>query len=240
MSMEKPFRKISELVAALANADKGMNAGTLKLDGLETACNDARELFERLVVLRHKARESAVGGDKKSVDAAPSEMVATGSEKEPTSAATSVVEEPTPLRLDTRPMETNPRQTSLIEAIESIEEPAPPEKATAPKRPVAEEAPVKSPVARPKAPPSVAEKLERAAVADLGKAISLSHKFWFVAELFNGDRINYERSIEKLNLFTSLEQAETFVKEEVLDKLKKPADPEAVTTFTDLVKRRHG
>ncbi|HQV74194.1 MAG: hypothetical protein KBA60_03370 [Flavobacteriales bacterium] len=238
--MEKPFRKISELVAALANAEKGMNAGTLKLDGLETACNDARELFERLVVLRHKARESAVGGDQKSVDTLPTEMVATGPEMEPTNAANNLVEEPTPLRLDTRPMETNPRQTSLIEAIESIEEPAPPEKAPAPKRPVVEEVTAKSPVTRPKAPPSVAEKLEKAAVADLGKAISLSHKFWFVAELFNGDRINYERSIEKLNLFTSLEQAETFVKEEVLDKLKKPADPEAVTTFTDLVKRRHG
>nr|MBP6642960.1 hypothetical protein [Flavobacteriales bacterium] len=84
--MEKPFRKISELVAALANAEKGMNAGTLKLDGLETACNDARELFERLVVLRHKARESAVGGDQKSVDTLPTEMVATGPEKEPTNA----------------------------------------------------------------------------------------------------------------------------------------------------------
>jgi len=248
MSMEKPFRKISELVAALANADKGMNAGTLKLEGLETACNDARELFERLVVLRHKARESSVGGDQKGLGPVPSEVVGSKEEKLPAEVSRNLVEDPVPLRLDTRPMEVGSRQTSLIEAIESIADPAETGRTPTPKpespakteKPSTQESPTKGQTARPKAPPSVAEKLERAAVADLGKAISLSHKFWFVAELFNGDRINYERSIDKLNAFTSLELAETFVREEVLDKLKKPADPEAVTTFTDLVKRRHG
>lgn len=248
MSMEKPFRKISELVAGLVAADKGLNAGTLKLEGLETACNDARELFERLVVLRHKARESTVGGDQKSGDQLSPEALSSVVEQASPIVSPTLVEEPVPVRLDTRPMEANPRQTSLIEAIESIGEPAAAEKTPTPTmegsaktvKPATQESPTKAPVARPKAPPSVAEKLEKAAVADLGKAISLSHKFWFVAELFNGDRINYERSIDKLNAFTSLGQAETFVREEVLDKLKKPADPEAVTTFTDLIIRRHG
>lgn len=239
MSMEKPFRKINDLVSALANADKGLNAGTLELEGLETACTDARELFERLVVLRHKARESAVEAEQKSAGPSPVKAAAAPVEKEPADQPRSAVEEPVPVRLDTRPMDVNPRQTSLIEAIESIAEPVVTEKSPEPKRTAPEEAAAKTPVARPKAPPSVAEKLEKAAVADLGKAISLSHKFWFVAELFNGDRINYERSIEKLNAFTSLEQAETFVKEQVIDQLKKPADPEAISTFTDLVKRRH-
>lgn len=227
--MEKPFRKISELVAALAEAEKGLNAGSFKLDGLETACTDARELFERLIVLRHKARESVVGGEGKVPEATA---------QAPAKLAKEEVEEATSLRLDTRPMEVSSRQTSLIEAIESTEAPAA-EKAQEVTEPAKPSRTVKEAVARPKAPPSVAEKLEKAAVADLGKAISLSHKFWFVAELFNGDRITYEKSIEKLNASKNLAEAESFVQEEVIAKLKKPADPEAITTFTDLVRRRH-
>jgi hypothetical protein len=242
MSTDKPFRKINELVAALAAAEKGMNTGTLKLEGLETACDDARELFERLIVLRHKARESAVGGGPVKIphEAAadilkqvePSVKEATRTSDSPTAS------EPEPVRLDTRPMEVSSRQTSLIEAIENTEQIEPSEKATSKDTSKGSKS-EKAPQGKSKAPPSVAEKLEKAAVADLGKAISLSHKFWFVAELFNGDRITYEKSIDKLNAFKNLVEAEAFVQQEVIAKLKKPADPEAVATFTNLVQRRY-
>jgi hypothetical protein len=85
----------------------------------------------------------------------------------------------------------------------------------------------------------VAEKLEKAALADLGKAISLSHKFWFVAELFNGDRTAYDSSIERLNNFANVQEAQRYVQEEVIARLKKPADPEALATFAELVQRRY-
>ncbi len=244
MSTDKPFRKIKELVAALAQAEKGMNAGTLKLEGLETACDDARELFERLVVLRHKARESTVGGgpvkipDEAAAELAkPSGQSVVKAPKAPSSS--SVASEPESLRLDTRPMEVPSRQTSLIEAIERTEQSEPEEKATEVTETAKSAKSEPGPRSKTKGPPSVAEKLERAAVADLGKAISLSHKFWFVAELFNGDRINYEKSIDKLNAFKNLDEAESFVQQEVIAKLKKPADPEAVATFSDLVQRRY-
>jgi hypothetical protein len=227
MSTEMPFRKINELVKALAEAEQGMSKGTLGLEGLETACIDARELFERLVVLRHKARETKLGGV---ID--PSVKEAVASEPSPVEVA----EEPVALRLDTRPVEVSPRQTSLIEAIESTElEQAVPKQekvVQASQKPGVEKS-------RTKAAPSVAEKLEKAPVDDLGKAISLSHKFWFVAELFNGDRINYEKSIDKLNRFSDRTEAEAFVEQEVLAKLKKPADAEALAIFTDLVQRRY-
>ena len=81
--------------------------------------------------------------------------------------------------------------------------------------------------------------MEKASTADLSKIITLSHKFWFVAELFNGDRITYEKSIDKLNGFGDLKSAQAFVADEVVAKLKKPADPEALSTFEELVKRRY-
>lgn len=237
MSTEKPFRKINELVKALAVAEQGMSAGTLSLEGLETACTDARELFERLVVLRHKARETRMGLTAEPPVKGPGQK---------TEAPIAKAEEPEPLRLDTRPMEVSPRQTSLIEAIESTEKELDEDGPTETEEPAAvvskkvDSPPKGTPVkATTNTGPSVAEKLEKARVDDLGKAISLSHKFWFVAELFNGDRINYEKSIDKLNRMGDRKEAEVFVEKEVLAKLKKPADAEALATFTDLVQRRY-
>ena len=111
------------------------------------------------------------------------------------------------------------------------ERPAPKPKASA-------SAPAPAP-ASSKPAPTLAEKLEQAAIPDLAKAISLSHKFWFVAELFNGDRITYDKSIDRLNTMPDGAAAQAFVQAEVIDKLRKPADPEALATFTELVKRRY-
>ncbi len=225
MSTDKPFRRINELVAALAAADKGLGNGTLGADGLETACDDARELYERLVVLRHKARETLVNQSTE--------------EPETVKPAQNVVREPLPqaapeersVRLDTRPApEPSSRQTSLIDAIEHTEMKEDAVPSTASKSTASERL--------PKPATSVAEKLEKAAVADLGKAISLSHKFWFVAELFNGDRMAYEKAVEKLNASASLAEAQSYIQDEVIAKLKKPADPEALATFNELVERR--
>lgn len=221
MSTDKPFRRINELVAELGVAGRSLAGGALGPDGLEAACEDARELYERLVVLRHKAREAQVG----QVAAA----AADGKSKENVvrEPATAGAEERS-VRLDTRPPAEPPsRQTSLIDAIEHTEkhEPGKPSGTLSDGN------------AGPAS--SVAQKLERAAVADLGKAISLSHKFWFVAELFNGDRITYEGAIEKLNGFKGVAEAKAFIETEVIAKLKKPADPEALATFGELVERRY-
>jgi hypothetical protein len=222
MATDKAFRTMNEL-----------GQGALGLEGLEQACGDARELYERLVILRHKAREAAV-------QIAPAPPASPKKEEAPPVAA-----EPPPMRLDTRPPETTPRQVSLIEAIEATEQvpeaaaPATlpsvePPKGSMPTDPVSE-VPARSPTSAT----TLAEKLERASILDLSKAISLSHKFWFVAELFNGDRINYDKTIDRLNTLASHTEAQAFLQAEVLGKLKKPADPEALATFQELIKRRY-
>jgi hypothetical protein len=248
MATDKAFRTMNELVSALAKAERELGQGALGLEGLEQACGDARELYERLVILRHKAREAAV--QMAPAPAAPPPTPSLPSKKE---EPVPLVAEPTAMRLDTRPPETAPRQVSLIEAIEATEQ-VPEEEAPTPAAPVAPQAetpkatvpmepgrdasvPVAASLA--KSAPSLAEKLEKASINDLSKAISLSHKFWFVAELFNGDRITYDKTIERLNALASHAEAQGYLQAEVLDKLKKPADPEALATFQELVKRRY-
>lgn len=227
MSSDKRFRTISELVAALTTAERGLATGALGHEGLEAACTDARDLYERLVVLRHKAREAAVGATTATaVGKAEVVVPQTPVVKEPM-----VVAEAKPVRLDTRPVqEVSPRQTSLIEAIAHTEQ-------EGSSGPSTVEGMKPGTAAKPQT--SLAEKMEKAALVDLGKAISLSHKFWFVAELFNGDRITYEKAIEKLNGLSGAGEAQAYLENEVLAKLKKPADPEALTTFTELVQRRY-
>ena len=237
MSSDKPFRNIEELVAALAEAQRGAGSGSFDLEHLDAACDDARELYERLVVLRHKAREASMGSNTVPIAKEGTVRSVERRSEGPLLEAPSVTVEPKPVRLDTRPLENPPRQTSLIEAIESTEQeqPANVHGTTGSSVGKAE----KSSRTPAKRAPTLAERHEHAAVADLGKAISLSHKFWFVAELFNGDRITYEKSIDKLNGLASFKEAQAFVQSEVIAKLKEPADPEALSTFTDLVQRRY-
>lgn len=239
MGKDKGYRTIQELVSALADAERGLASGALQMEGLETACNDARDLYERLVVLRHKARETAATPIARNTYKAepPAAVVA---------EASAEVEEPAPLRLDTRPPVASPRQTSLIEAIEEtsevieVPEPvAPIAKEAAPAPSVVATTNVAEAAAPAKAGATLAEKLEKASITDLSKAISLSHKFWFVAELFGGDRIFYDKSIGLLNALGDKEHAIAYVENDVLSKLKKTADPEALSTFMDLIDRRY-
>ena len=108
MAKDNKYRKINEILLALTESERLLSAGALGLEGLESACGNARELFERLVVLRHKARESAL-------KVSPSPVVEAG----PTVVVPKVEEVERPLRLDTRPPEVSQRQTSLIDAIEA-------------------------------------------------------------------------------------------------------------------------
>lgn len=193
-----------ELSASIERALRELEAGRLDAEGLERCTEEARTLFERLVVLRHKAREAA--------------LAASGT----ASAA--------PMRLDTRPAEPPTRQTSLIDAIAETEAKAPARKADAPK-------PAPAPKAAAKAP-SVADRLEHAPVADLHKAIALSQKFWFVAELFGGQRDTYEKAVDTINACSTAEQAKAFIDSEVLAKLPKPPGEDVLTTFLELVQRR--
>jgi hypothetical protein len=212
MSGDTGFRRTEELaeaVAAAARALAGRNAG---LEELERACSDARELYERLVVLRHKAREAAAHGK----GPLPSGPLA----PEP------VVAEP--IRLDTRPPAT--RQTSLIDAIEAAVPPAPEAAAPAPKAAASGN--------KATTTPTLAEKLTKSPITDLPKAISVSHKFWFTTELFAGDRTAYEAAIARLNAMPGRAEALALL-EGTIATLKKPADPEALAAFIELLERRY-
>lgn len=240
---------MNELIRSLQQAMGRLGEGKLDLPELEQSTEDARALYERLVVLRHKAREAAVGASKPVAKETTGVRPATVEE-----AIAEVDVKASVIRLDTRPAEVPPvavHQTSLIDAIAETEvTPAPaPKPAEEPAKP-AEEAPKPPAPLKPKAPKpvqpketpaqpiSVADKMEHAPVADLRKAIALSQKFWFVAELFGGDRERYEKAIDAINAMDSMENAEAYMRTEVTAKLPKAPGEEVAATFMDLLQRR--
>jgi hypothetical protein len=80
--------------------------------------------------------------------------------------------------------------------------------------------------------------MEHAPIADLHKAIALSQKFWFVAELFGGQRENYEKAIDAINGSKSIDQAKAYIDTEVIAKASKVPGDDVVSAFKELVERR--
>ena len=247
MSEANPTERMHLLWDSVRNALRDLDAGKLDLDGLDRASADAQALYERLVVLRHKAREA-----QRVAETAPP-----------------VTKEPPPvvappelpsLRLDTRPTEVPIRQTSLIDAIAETETPRAPKAPAPPEAPPAAAlvsevpevgatttttdggAPPKvktpKPAEKPAKGPSLGDKLENAPVADLHKAIALSQKFWFVAELFGGQRERYEKAIDAINALRSVEDAHTFIATEIVAKANRPPAEDALQALNELVERR--
>ncbi len=297
MSTEKGYTRINELVASLNAALQDMEQGRLGAQGLERITEDARELYERLVVLRHKVREARAALAARSAEERPAAVVPRPEAPPVEPAKAGPAAQPS-IRLDTRP-DISPRQTSLIDAIAEHEEvpalkpkaqepekpkgqeqaqaqgkPTEPEKPkgqeqaqvqakpTEPEKPKVQEqaqaqakpaeqekpkvqeqvqaqaAPASAPAPAPTKGPSLAEKLEHAPIADIGKAITLSQKFLFLAELFGGRTEDYNKAIDTINGHKAFEEAKRYLDGEVLVHLKKAPDPEALASFLDLMERR--
>jgi hypothetical protein len=251
MSNDKGFRSMSALVEALRKAEEGLRGGTLPLTALDEATNDARDLFERLIVLRHKAREAAQGKAQQGaavqpappretrpapspVGAAKPAVVQDARESAPSPAAPAPATNPapSPIRLNTRPADPDPAATPKEEVAPVMKTAAEYLKEAQTSKP----APAMAAPAR--AAESVAEKLERARIADLAKAISLSDKFWFTKELFAGDAKAYEVGVSLLNSAKDVSEAQSFLKDELLTKLRTPPDAGALEAFSELIERR--
>jgi hypothetical protein len=223
MPDHKGHDRITELIASLTMAMGRLQKGQLGLEELEQSTTEARLLYERLVVLRHKLREGAVGHAVKTAKPVPDPAVPGP--------------EPVPIRLDTRPPEAPVHQTSLIDAIAETEATVTPPPKAVPVAKPRPASPAKQARAEADRPLTVADRMEHAPVADLRKAIALSQKFWFVAELFGGDRARYEAAIDVLNAAEGFDAAREWMQKEVLAPL--PAPPgDVAETFTELLRRR--
>ena len=247
--MENQFISLQGLADKIAQQVNQIYDGQSKKDHLENLVLNARDLYERLVVLRHKAyeQESLAPQQPKVNFEIPLQDL---------------------LHSENNAEESNPfRQVSLMEIIEEVEEEVKPIEETfetetenniqvfqlEESQPNAEESPDKTPdssvgdtpifslndiIAQQQASVNVASKLGVAAIDDLKKAITMNQRFQFARELFNGDTELYEITISDLNNTSSQ------MIENKLSELTKRhgwlVDSIAYIELRELIQRRHG
>jgi len=87
-------------------------------------------------------------------------------------------------------------------------------------------------------PQTLAEKLQKKPISDLKAAIGLNQKFLFMNDLFEGENSAYNEAINKLNAFSTIEEAKNHLLE-LGTRYKWTLENENVVTFTELVERRY-
>lgn len=325
MSDNKGFETMRDLVRALQQAEYGLRTGDLALEDLDKACNNANALHERLVVIRHKAREAHVReqaaqaakaqaakpepaelprseaampepvkvemptAEAAKAEMAKAEMTKAEPEAERTAPSQPEATKPEMQKAEAPIAENRKPEVRKIEApIAETPKPAPPPQQKAPMPEPAEPAVVEAVAAKtsaalttikldtrpaekkesevgtavaeteeaagaktaaeflaafragaaPKPTPTLAEKMEKAHIDDLLKAISISDRFWFTKELFNGEKAAFEKAVSQMNAASSIEEASALLSKAIIVNPKKPANPEARATFMDLLQRR--
>lgn len=84
---------------------------------------------------------------------------------------------------------------------------------------------------------SIAAKIEKAAIKDLREAIGINDKFLMINELFEGNISYYNRAIDELNGFQSLNGAKTYLIELSVQH-QWNAESAAVAKITQLIERK--
>ena len=229
MNASDRFKSIQELAAGLHDAANRLAAGSMKKHELEELSETARELYERIVILRHRAYDSEIREERQ--------------EQQPKETQSISFRLPTPIPQQEAPAPV--KQVSLIDAIDEITRAEEPEALSALTPPAAAPALAVTPAESLNerlsrnipAQETLARKLESSPISDLKRAITLNQRFQFSRELFKGNNQDYEVTIDRLNNASREEALKT------LDNLRARYewnDESQVTQdFLELVQRRH-
>lgn len=220
------YQSISHLSGQLHQQILHLEEGEMELEELQLALDNAREIYERLVVLRYRAYDELVHTTREmpmSAETVVPELPAQESLVE-VSETPFIEEQEVVVDEEVIPV-TEPE--SLFDAVDNVQpQPAPiVEQVTTPaiQKPVEHE--------------SIGEKLSKSPIPDLKRAIGLNQKFLFINTLFAGDAIAYDETLSEINAMQSYADAESKCSE--LRLKYKWSDEEPTTVqFEDLVERR--
>lgn len=81
---------------------------------------------------------------------------------------------------------------------------------------------------------------ERIIESDLKKLIDFNRQFVFIQELFHSDAIAYMKAIERINDMATLEDAFSYMNNEIIHKYKWRPEQQSVKLFEKLVRQKFG
>ncbi len=251
MHMENHFIPLQSLAQQLTDQLNHLYSGQYKKESLESMVNNARDLYERLIVLRHKAYEHEVNGslteeiqnttveiELPTFTLDLSEVTDNARETESTSDFNPIVHESV----------ADQRQVNLMDMIEEVTKTEPTEN-TVTTEPSEDNAigisfPEPTPIvslndilSQNQSTSTILNRLEKSKIDDLKKSITMNQRFQFARELFNGDSEQYEITISALNNCDSEKALEMF--QTYKQKWSWDETTIAFIELLDLVQRRH-
>lgn len=213
--------------------------------------SNARDLYERLIVLRHKAYEQEVNGSMTGDVQSPSveiELPTFTLDLSEIPSDTIETELPSDLNPVVNENVTDQRQVNLMDMIEEVTKTGPTEN-TSTIEPAEDNAvdisfPEPTPIvslndilSQNQNTSTILNRLEKSKIDDLKKSITMNQRFQFSRELFSGDSEQYEITISALNNCDSEKALELF--QTYKQKWSWDETTIAFIELLDLVQRRH-
>ena len=236
---------IQDIIKQLDEFGTKLEAGRLGAEEVIEMADLSRDLYERLVVIRHKSYEDLIREEREaeaveepeesptSEEVNEPEPIPVASEKEVISEAISEEEPESNSEQDEEvkgpviPMgsaEISPNQISLIDSIEEIKR---------------MEQSLNDKFQEKSDEKSLAQKLKQKPIEDLITSIGINSKFRFISQLFNDDQVAFEASVAKLNSFGSYIEADEYIQNTLSEQYGwNPKDP-VVKELIDLAQRRY-
>jgi hypothetical protein len=248
-SLDQLTKKISEQIVLL-------NVGQLNASEIEELTQSSQDLYERLIVIRHKAYEKLGTPSTEKIIEVPIEK----KETEPIQEVKKVEEESIfDFSTETKIKEKEPEMmsfdfsepvTETPSVVEAIKEDAP----------VVEE-PIVTKTIEPQDSSaslndshsgssslndsfsenksgSLADSFNKSGISDLKTHIGINKKFSFISNLFAGSNENYNDAINTLNNCLDGDQARSILGD-IAQKNNWNVEDDTVVTFVDLVERRY-
>lgn len=252
------YQNLSELISSVQADLEQMEQEALTVQDLDRIQQNARELYERITVIKYQAIERLV---KPEVEQ-PKEL----NEPTPHVEVKEEVEEERPtIRFDIKPSVEEPpkNQRNLLDEIQErvdektasfkdIEEPtvvleqSSNSEAGLPKEEKVMEAhstdakstSVNARFANEQTP-SLADKLKRQPISNLMDAIGMNEKFLFMNDLFEGERDAFYNAVNHLNNLSNYIEADDYIQNSLVKKYQWDLEGSSALRFIELVERRY-
>ncbi|HKK38158.1 MAG TPA: hypothetical protein VJ949_01940 [Cryomorphaceae bacterium] len=235
---------IQDIINQLEELGAKLEAGRLGSEEVIEMADLSRDLYERLVVIRHKSYEDLIREERNAevveepaagpldetlepetppVSSEKEVITEAISEKEPEPNSDRDVEVTGPV-IPMGSAEISPNQISLIDSIEEIKR---------------MEQSLNDKFQEKSEEKSLAQRLKQKPIEDLTSSIGINMKFRFITQLFNEDKAAFEVSVQKLNSFGSYIEADEYIQNTLSEQYGwNPKDP-VVKELIDLAQRRY-
>jgi len=243
------FKSLDQLSNYISDKINQLNSGQLNNSEIEELTEHSQELYERLIVLRHKSYEK-YGEPTKDVVVEKVEVVQEVIE-EPEQSIEEILEEISPMMsfdFSEPIVETKIEETKPI--IETIRE----EKSVEPERVIPESIVPESDKSSGlnesisngtsslndsyKSSGSLADRLTSSKISDLKSVIGINEKFAFITDLFSSSNENYNEAINILNNCNDGHEAKQHLNTMSINH-NWDLDSKTVASFMELIERRY-